>query len=91
MSNVNALLNVCRKYISNKPESVLTRRETEVSLLIAEGMTNKEIAKKLYLGEKTVKSHVSNILAKLNAANRVQAAVYIIKHDVTNLCKELED
>jgi DNA-binding NarL/FixJ family response regulator len=91
MPNVNILLNIYHKYISDKPVSTLTPREIETSILIAEGMTNKEIAKKLYLSEKTVKHYITNIFAKLKVSTRTQAAVFILKHDITNLCKELED
>lgn len=60
------------------PESpeALTERETEVLRLVASGMSNKEIAQALYIGEKTVKTHVSSILSKLNVASRTQAALY---------------
>jgi two-component system, NarL family, response regulator LiaR len=59
----------------NNPE-VLTPRETEVLRLLAQGLANKEIARALNIGEKTVKSHVSNILAKLGVPSRTQAALY---------------
>ncbi len=51
---------------------LLSRREQEVALAICSGMTNKEVANKLFISEKTVKSHVSNILLKLNLNDRVQ-------------------
>lgn len=54
----------------------LSKRELEVLKLIAEGITNAEIAERLFISEKTVKSHVSNILSKLHLADRTQAAVY---------------
>ncbi|MBL8151434.1 MAG: response regulator transcription factor [Blastocatellia bacterium] len=54
----------------------LSKREIEVLRLIAEGITNAEIADKLFISEKTVKSHVSNILSKLHLSDRTQAAVY---------------
>jgi NarL family two-component system response regulator LiaR len=60
------------------PESpeVLTERETEVLRLLAVGKANKEIARELGVGEQTVKSHVSNILAKLGVQSRTQAALH---------------
>ena len=54
----------------------LTNREMEVLQLVAEGLSNKEIAEKLYLGEGTVKKYLGNVLDKLHLNNRVQAAVY---------------
>jgi two-component system response regulator DegU len=60
----------------------LTSREIEVLELIAEGMINKEIAKHLYISEKTVKNHVSNIFRKLNVSDRTQAAIYAFKHNI---------
>jgi len=63
-------------------ENTLTPREIEVLQLIAEGMINKEIAKQLYISEKTVKNHVSNIFKKLNVADRTQAAIYAFKNNI---------
>jgi two-component system, NarL family, response regulator LiaR len=60
------------------PES-LTERETEVLRLLAQGKANKEIAHELVIGEKTVKTHVSNILSKLNVSSRTQAALYAVR------------
>jgi NarL family two-component system response regulator LiaR len=57
----------------------LTARETEVLRLLAEGKANKEIASSLYIGETTVKSHVSNILMKLGLTSRTQAALYALQ------------
>ena len=54
----------------------LSQREREVLMLLAEGMSNAAIAERLAIGDKTVKSHVSNVLAKLQLADRTQAAVY---------------
>jgi DNA-binding NarL/FixJ family response regulator len=56
-----------------EPES-LTPRELEVLALLVQGLPNKGIADSLYIGERTVKFHVSSILAKLNAGNRTEAA-----------------
>lgn len=63
------------------PESpeTLTERETEVLRLLARGQSNKEIAQSLTIGEKTVKTHVSNILAKLGVPSRTQAALYAVR------------
>jgi NarL family two-component system response regulator LiaR len=54
----------------------LTERETDVLKLIARGMANRQIARSLYIGEKTVKTHVSNILLKLGVNSRTQAALF---------------
>jgi DNA-binding NarL/FixJ family response regulator len=59
----------------DSPEA-LTERETDVLRLIAQGKANKEIAAALTIGEKTVKTHVSNILMKLGVQSRTQAALY---------------
>lgn len=61
----------------------LTRREREVLAEIAKGKSNKEIAASLVITEKTVKTHVSNILAKLELADRTQAALYAVKHGIS--------
>jgi NarL family two-component system response regulator LiaR len=58
------------------PYTELTEREMDVLKLIAKGLNNNEIAGKLYISENTVKGHVSNILSKLQLADRTQAAVY---------------
>lgn len=60
----------------------LSERELEVLKLIAEGLSNARIAGRLYVSEKTVKSHVSNILGKLHLADRTQAAVYAWRQGV---------
>lgn len=63
-----------------RPHDELTEREFEVLICIGYGMTNKEISDKLYIGIKTVKTHVSNILSKLDVGDRTQAAVYAHQH-----------
>jgi DNA-binding NarL/FixJ family response regulator len=64
-----------------QPESPepLTERETEVLRLLARGRANKEIARDLQIGEKTVKTHVSNILGKLGVQSRTQAALHAVR------------
>lgn len=67
-----------------KPHYELTDREIEVLLCIGNGMTNLEISEKLYIGIKTVKTHVSNILSKLGVQDRTQAAVYVHRNNLLN-------
>jgi DNA-binding NarL/FixJ family response regulator len=62
----------------DSPEK-LSERETEVLRLVAAGRANKEIARELGIGEKTVKSHVSNILSKLGLMSRTQAALHAVR------------
>ena len=63
----------------------LTEREKEVLRLLAEGLANKEIARALNIGEKTVKTHVSAILAKLGVQSRTQAALYAAQMGMAKL------
>ncbi|MBN1487059.1 MAG: response regulator transcription factor [Anaerolineae bacterium] len=58
----------------------LTEQELRVLGLVAEGRTNKEIAKELFLGEGTVRNYVSSILSKLGLTNRAEAAAYAVRH-----------
>ena len=58
----------------------LTNREREVLMQIAQGKSNQEIADELFITLKTVKTHVSNILSKLEVEDRTQAAIYAFKH-----------
>ena len=60
-------------------EEPLTEREAEVLSLVAQGLTNQEIADLLFVSERTVRTHVSNILGKLHLANRTQAALYALR------------
>lgn len=60
----------------------LTEREMEVLLLLAQGKTNQDIADELFIGIKTVKTHVSNILSKLGVQDRTQAVVYAFSHQL---------
>jgi NarL family two-component system response regulator LiaR len=66
----------------HSPVAELSERELEVLRLIADGMSNAEIAERLVLSEKTVKGHVSNILSKLHLADRTQAAVFAWREGV---------
>ncbi|MEV5242677.1 response regulator transcription factor [Streptomyces cinnamoneus] len=62
--------------------NALTEREREVLALIADGRSNREIARALVLSEKTVKTHVSNILMKLDLADRTQAALWAVRQGI---------
>lgn len=62
-----------------KPLHLLTKRESQVLQLLADGKSNRAVAESLYISEKTVKNHVSNILQKMNCTDRTQAVVAAIK------------
>jgi NarL family two-component system response regulator LiaR len=63
----------------------LTEREAEVLRLIAQGLSNREIGERLVITERTVCTHVSNILTKLHLASRTQAALYALKEGLSSL------
>jgi two-component system response regulator DegU len=63
-----------------KPLHLLTKRECQVLQLLADGKSNRAVAETLYISEKTVKNHVSNILQKMNVNDRTQAVVTAIKN-----------
>ncbi|MGX7359255.1 response regulator [Dolosigranulum pigrum] len=62
----------------------LTNRETEILQLIAQGLSNQEIADECFITLKTVKTHVSNILSKLDVSDRTQATIYAFKHNLVD-------
>ncbi len=72
---------------SNLPptEDPLTERELEILKLVAQGLPNLEIAERLVISERTVRTHVSNILAKLHLANRTQVALYALREGLAHL------
>lgn len=84
---------IARKLIRelNRPSNLppadepLTEREIEVLIFVARGYSNQDIANALFISERTVRTHVSNILSKLHLANRTQAALYALKEGLTNL------
>lgn len=63
--------------LGQAPTEPLTPRERQVAALVAQGRTNREIAARLYLSERTAQNHVQHILTKLDLANRSQIAVWI--------------
>ena len=71
--------------------SPITEREMEILQLLAQGLENKEIAERLVVRDATVRTHVSNILRKLQLANRVQATLYALRTGLTSLEDEPSD
>jgi NarL family two-component system response regulator LiaR len=65
-------------------ENPLSEREVQVLRLVAQGLSNRDIADRLVVSERTVRAHVSNILSKLHLANRTQAALYAIREGLSN-------
>lgn len=86
---------IARKLIRelNRPTTLppvdepLTDREVEVLIFVARGLSNQDIADRLVISERTVRTHVSNILSKLHLANRTQAALYALKEGLTSLAE----
>jgi NarL family two-component system response regulator LiaR len=84
---------IARKLIRelNRPSALppvdepLTEREVEVLILVARGLPNQDVANSLVISERTVRTHVSNILSKLHLANRTQAALYALKEGLITL------
>jgi two-component system response regulator DevR len=69
----------------------LTQQELSVLALVANGLTNRQIAAQLFLGEGTVRNYVSSILSKINVSNRAEAAVYALKHDIEKVAPVRDD
>ena len=63
----------------------LTPRELDVLSCIAKGFSNQDIAQALFVSEKTVKNHLTNIFRKLNVNDRTQALIYVLKHKIMTL------
>jgi NarL family two-component system response regulator LiaR len=79
-----------RHHAVRPPPERLTEREVEVLRTLALGLSNEAIGQRLYISEATVRTHVSNILAKLNLDNRTQAALYALKEGLVAL-EDIED
>jgi DNA-binding NarL/FixJ family response regulator len=76
------LLDQVRSGAGGEPQAALSKRECDVLRLVAEGKDNNEIAARLFISPQTVKNHISNILAKLQMENRIQAAVYAVRQGI---------
>ncbi len=69
----------------SQSEGALTEREIEILQMVAQGRTNQQIADELFLSERTVRTHITNILAKLRLDNRTQAALYALREGIAHL------
>lgn len=78
-------LNRLSNPVADTVESPLTEREGEILGLMASGLSNGDIAKKVYISEKTVKNHVTNILRKLEVTDRTQAVIEGVKRGLVNI------
>lgn len=89
-SMTKKLLNISPKKsepeeVAVKKESLLTERENDVLQCLVKGMNNKEIAQNLYISDKTVKIHVSNIFKKLEVKSRSQVVIYAVQNQLVPL------
>lgn len=85
MADESATDLMAKTAVPDPEKDKLTRREIEVIALIADGLNNKEIADQLYISEKTVKNHVSNLFKKINVTDRTQAAIFAFKHSIKEI------
>jgi two-component system, NarL family, response regulator LiaR len=79
------------RHREHPPFQDLTPRELEVLTHLARGRSNQEIARALIISEPTVRTHIANILSKLQLADRTQAAIYALQHQVVRLTDALEE
>lgn len=79
------LINYHQQGIQQAEDTTLTEREKEVLVCLVEGMSNKEIAKRLFISDKTVKIHVSKIFKKLDVKSRSQVVIYAVQHKMVPL------
>ena len=76
---------ILQRDVERERKLVLTRREKEILVNIAAGMSNKDIAEKYDITERTVKNHITNLFKKINVSDRTQAAVYAIRNNLANV------
>ena len=72
------------------PCEPLSPREEEILVQVAKGLGNREIGERLHISEGTVRTHVSNILAKIGASNRVEATLFALRQGITTLEESME-
>lgn len=84
-SMTKKLLNFHQQRKQYDEDNSLTEREKEVLNCLVEGLSNKEIADRLFISDKTVKIHVSKIFKKLNVKSRSQVVIYAVQHQLVNL------
>jgi DNA-binding NarL/FixJ family response regulator len=84
-TELSLLEQIKQKRSIDQPIETLTERELEKLSLLAQGLSNIEIAQRTGITEGTVRSHVSNLLNKLGLANRAQAVIYAVRKDFINL------
>ncbi|GBF32580.1 two component transcriptional regulator [Desulfocucumis palustris] len=84
-SEINRLTDTPKTGSRNISDELLTPREKEVLRLVAQGESNRSIAKSLFISEKTVKNHLYRIFQKLEVEDRTQAALYAVKSKLVNL------
>lgn len=79
---IKPLIEVAINASNNSKDTGLTEREREVLKLVSDGLSNKDIAKKLFLSEKTVKNHLNNIFKKIEVTDRTNAALYAVRNNM---------
>lgn len=84
-ANYSVLQHMQRKPAVKHPEEFFTRREYEILKLLAIGMTNQEITGKCIISETTVRSHINNMVSKLELENRVQLVIYAVREGIVSL------
>ena len=95
-SQIDTMMSRIEKRLPHEPRSgpgtgagfgpaSLTPREREVAALVAEGLSNGEIAKRLFISENTVKNHVRNILEKLQLHSRMEAVMYAVREKLLDI------
>jgi NarL family two-component system response regulator LiaR len=84
-SIANKLIRELQRTSNLIPEDPLTEREGEILTLVAQGLSNQQIAEKLFISERTVRTHMTNILSKLHLVNRTQATLYALREGLVDL------